>query len=217
MRASSGRLAHVRARRWAAGGEAWCRSVVRALIDLRVEPTGGPDGAAGGRASAATRSSADESENSQIPKNSQTSKIRDAVRPGTIEVGRFFLHPVSCEDFPDYKDVVERPMCLSAIEKRTQSRGRDGYESFEAFFADVRLVIDNALLYNADPVLGADTRTLAGWLSDCFEARRAALLERWAAEDAAEAGAGTRVRLARALLPPGCAPRRPGKHRPGSA
>jgi hypothetical protein len=49
---------------------------------------------------------------------------------------------------PDYFDVIDTPMNLSYIQTKVD---RMEYESLSAFFADVDLMIKNALKYNSDP------------------------------------------------------------------
>ena len=63
---------------------------------------------------------------------------------------RFFLHPVDPvrDGAPDYYEVVEHPMDFTKI----RAKLREGvYHGASAFFADVRLVFANAMLYNAEP------------------------------------------------------------------
>jgi hypothetical protein len=49
---------------------------------------------------------------------------------------------------PDYFDVIKTPMNLTYIKDKVQAAQ---YETLEAFFADVELMLFNALLYNSDP------------------------------------------------------------------
>lgn len=49
---------------------------------------------------------------------------------------------------PDYCDVVKQPMNLSYIQEKVNAKN---YQTLQAFFADVELMISNALLYNSDP------------------------------------------------------------------
>jgi len=49
---------------------------------------------------------------------------------------------------PDYCEVVKKPMNLTYIERKVTD---EDYETLQEFFADVELLISNALLYNSSP------------------------------------------------------------------
>jgi E1A/CREB-binding protein len=49
---------------------------------------------------------------------------------------------------PDYFDVIKTPMNLTYIKDKVKDAQ---YETLQAFFADVELMLNNALLYNSDP------------------------------------------------------------------
>lgn len=49
---------------------------------------------------------------------------------------------------PDYFSVIDKPMNLTYIQQKVDNME---YESLSQFFADVDLMINNALLYNSDP------------------------------------------------------------------
>jgi hypothetical protein len=49
---------------------------------------------------------------------------------------------------PDYFDVIKTPMNLTYIKDKVKDAQ---YETLHAFFADVELMLNNALLYNSDP------------------------------------------------------------------
>lgn len=49
---------------------------------------------------------------------------------------------------PDYCDIVEKPMNLTYIQEKVDNKS---YVSLKEFFADVELMISNALKYNSDP------------------------------------------------------------------
>lgn len=49
---------------------------------------------------------------------------------------------------PDYFDVIQEPMNLTWIQQKVE---RSEYNTLEAFFNDVKLLISNALRYNSDP------------------------------------------------------------------
>ncbi|ORX88041.1 hypothetical protein K493DRAFT_411109 [Basidiobolus meristosporus CBS 931.73] len=62
--------------------------------------------------------------------------------------GRFcadmFIELPSRKEYPEYYEVTEKPMALSAIQRRIKK----GYNSFEAFDRDLKLVFENALSFN---------------------------------------------------------------------
>lgn len=49
---------------------------------------------------------------------------------------------------PDYCDIIEKPMNLTYIREKVDKKD---YMTLQAFFGDVELLINNALLYNSDP------------------------------------------------------------------
>eukprot|EP01121_Diplochlamys_sp_Union-15-3_P019662 TRINITY_DN7471_c0_g1_i1.p1 TRINITY_DN7471_c0_g1~~TRINITY_DN7471_c0_g1_i1.p1 ORF type:complete len:658 (-),score=111.30 TRINITY_DN7471_c0_g1_i1:52-2025(-) len=61
-----------------------------------------------------------------------------------------FLYPVDpvALNLPDYKDIIKNPMDLSTVKKKLSGRKRNGYKKLEDFSADVRLIFQNAMLYN---------------------------------------------------------------------
>jgi SNF2-related domain/Bromodomain len=62
--------------------------------------------------------------------------------------GSIFLYPVSSEAYPDYYDVIERPMCFRAILKNIAD---DKYgHDFSMYEKDVELIFQNAIDYNAE-------------------------------------------------------------------
>jgi len=48
----------------------------------------------------------------------------------------------------DYFDVIEKPMNLTYIKAKVE---KAAYDTLQAFFTDVNLMLNNALLYNSDP------------------------------------------------------------------
>lgn len=66
----------------------------------------------------------------------------------------------------DYPDVIKRPMDLGTIKKRIDSGGYEGSDGYEKFAADVRLVWENAVLYNSEE---SEVGRAALALSDIFE------------------------------------------------
>ena len=57
-------------------------------------------------------------------------------------------HNCAAMGAPDYFDVIKTPMNLAYIQKKVQNAE---YESLQAFFSDVDLMLNNALIYNSDP------------------------------------------------------------------
>jgi len=49
---------------------------------------------------------------------------------------------------PDYCDVIKNPMNLTYIKEKVNAKK---YETLQEFFEDVKLLINNALIYNSDP------------------------------------------------------------------
>jgi hypothetical protein len=76
-----------------------------------------------------------------------------------------FLEPVDpvALSLPDYFTIIQRPMDLTTVKARLDNFE---YTKAEEFVVDVRLVFDNAMLYNpaTDRV-----HQLAVIMSDCFE------------------------------------------------
>lgn len=114
-----------------------------------------------------------------------------------------FNAPVDLRQYPDYLTLVASPMDFGTIKRRIEAgcasggAGGGGYRHPDEFLADVRLVFDNARLYNKP---GSDVHVMANTLQVCVRA--------WQ---------GLRIRLqcccssptALRLPPPRCAQRRP--------
>jgi len=102
-------------------------------------------------------------------------------------VNYLFLDPVDTSIFTDYLQIIEKPMDL-----RTLKENLDGgaYSTKEAFYADARLIFDNAIKFNtgreSDFVL-----TLARSMNKAFEKLRKTA-ERKAARAACESGGGSK-------------------------
>lgn len=58
-----------------------------------------------------------------------------------------FLRPVNVAEVPDYLDVVSEPMCWLDIDDKLE---QNAYLNVDEFRRDVGLVLDNAMLYNAN-------------------------------------------------------------------
>uniref|UniRef100_K3WQ51 Bromo domain-containing protein n=1 Tax=Globisporangium ultimum (strain ATCC 200006 / CBS 805.95 / DAOM BR144) TaxID=431595 RepID=K3WQ51_GLOUD len=72
----------------------------------------------------------------------------------------------SLKGLEDYTQIIKQPMDLGTIKTKLDSGGYEGPQGYERFAADVRLVWENALLYNGeDSEIG---RSALG-LSDIFE------------------------------------------------
>jgi hypothetical protein len=80
------------------------------------------------------------------------------------DYGWVFDKPVdpSALNLPDYADIVKRPMDLGTIKKNLDGTK---YSLPEAFARDVRLVFDNAMLYNPE---GEDVHSIAQRLKTSF-------------------------------------------------
>ena len=63
--------------------------------------------------------------------------------------GQYFLRPVDVvlDNAPHYYDIIKSPIDLQKIQNKAS---HDQYTSFKEFMDDCKLLIDNALLYNAD-------------------------------------------------------------------
>lgn len=62
--------------------------------------------------------------------------------------GNIFLYPVCSQAYPDYYDVIERPMCFRLILKNIDA---DKYaDDFSAYEKDVELIFQNAIHYNGE-------------------------------------------------------------------
>jgi hypothetical protein len=66
----------------------------------------------------------------------------------------------------DYPDIIKRPMDLGTIKKRIDSGGYEGSSGYDNFAEDVRLVWENAVLYNGEE---SEVGRAALALSDIFE------------------------------------------------
>ncbi|KAI8873847.1 Bromodomain-containing protein, partial [Ramicandelaber brevisporus] len=53
----------------------------------------------------------------------------------------------SAEDYPDYYQIIKKPIALDTISGKANA---SEYESLNAFLADVELMCRNAQLYNAE-------------------------------------------------------------------
>ncbi|ETP41451.1 hypothetical protein, variant 1 [Phytophthora nicotianae P10297] len=72
----------------------------------------------------------------------------------------------SLKGLEDYAQVIKNPMDLGTIKKKIDSGGYEGPDGYEKFAEDIRLVWDNAVLYNGEE---SDVGRAALALSDVFE------------------------------------------------
>ncbi|KAL4436667.1 hypothetical protein ABPG75_003806 [Micractinium tetrahymenae] len=97
-----------------------------------------------------------------------------------------FNAPVDLRQYPDYLAVVASPMDFGTVKRRIDagcaSGGATGYRHPDEFLADVRLVFDNARLYNKP---GSDVHVMANTLQERFEERYAQAVSPKVAEEAA--------------------------------
>lgn len=82
-----------------------------------------------------------------------------------------FNAPVDLRQYPDYLALVAHPMDFGTIKRRIDAGcaggGAGGYRHPDEFLADVRLVFDNARLYNkpgSDVHVMANTLQVCGWV-----------------------------------------------------
>ena len=80
------------------------------------------------------------------------------------------------DEFPDYLDVIKRPMHLGTILKKLL---RSGYPTLLDFHADVSLTFENAMTYNKT---GTPVHTMAAELKEMFETNFLELLDDLEAE-----------------------------------
>jgi len=69
------------------------------------------------------------------------------ARDGSRERALLFREPPSRRDYPDYYQVIKRPISLRGIGSRIK---RDEYDSIGAFVSDMRLLFQNARTYNSE-------------------------------------------------------------------
>lgn len=97
-----------------------------------------------------------------------------------------FNAPVDLRQYPDYLALVAHPMDFGTIKRRIDAGcaggGAGGYRHPDEFLADVRLVFDNARLYNKP---GSDVHVMANTLQERFEERYAQAVSPKVAEEAA--------------------------------
>lgn len=102
-----------------------------------------------------------------------------------------FNAPVDLRQYPDYLTLVASPMDFGTIKRRIDAgcasggAGGGGYRHPDEFLADVRLVFDNARLYNKP---GSDVHVMANTLQERFEERYAQAVSPKVAEEAAISG-----------------------------
>ena len=83
-----------------------------------------------------------------------------------------FLDPVDREDFPDYDEVVEKPMSLMEVRERLNNKK---YSDFGSLVRDIRRIWQNCKVYNghgtavwhtADYMSKQSERLLAAWITE---------------------------------------------------
>jgi hypothetical protein len=64
-----------------------------------------------------------------------------------LENAYFFFRPVDpvADGAPEYFRVITEPMCFLTIQKKLDS---EQYKTFEPFIRDMKLTLENAMLYN---------------------------------------------------------------------
>ena len=65
--------------------------------------------------------------------------------------GHFFWNPVSKKDAPDYRALIQKPLCLRQIRDVLR---KHGYATKDLFLQDMSLVFDNCVQYNSGPNKG---------------------------------------------------------------
>ena len=96
-------------------------------------------------------------------KNHRMASTRNGGRhvPATNTI-QIFLHPVDLTDYPDYLDIVRKPMDFNIIDERLNT-----YQSFDDFAADVNQIFENCFLYNP-PEKSYEVCALASGLQHYF-------------------------------------------------
>ncbi|RQM30130.1 hypothetical protein B5M09_010392, partial [Aphanomyces astaci] len=117
--------------------------------------------------SSSRREFADKDKCLQMLETLRQHKMRGAMGKD-IHTAYPFLHAVDITRYPDYAKIVSEPMDFNKIDVRKRKLKSNRYTSLSEFSADVHLIFSNCLKYNSDPVEGADIRTMATTLRDCF-------------------------------------------------
>ena len=73
-----------------------------------------------------------------------------------------FLEPVTRDIAPDYFDVIEKPMDIQEIRRKT---GKKEYTSKQQFIDDFNLIVDNCTKYN-----GVNSGRWNTWVSVYYQA-----------------------------------------------
>ncbi len=102
---------------------------------------------------------------------------RHVPATSTIQI---FLHPVDLKDYPDYLDIVRKPMDFNIINERL-----DTYQSFDDFAADVNQIFENCFLYNP-PEKSYEVCALASGLQHYFRKACKAIKISFSDEDTKE-------------------------------
>jgi len=64
-----------------------------------------------------------------------------------LDMSKLFHKPVKKKEYPDYYNIVEKPIDLGEIKNRTK---RNEYKNREQFLEDLRLMAKNSVLYNGE-------------------------------------------------------------------
>jgi len=64
-----------------------------------------------------------------------------------LKISRAFQRPVSREEYKDYYDIIEKPICLDDVASKIHD---DKYTSEEDYLADFELIYENSAKYNGE-------------------------------------------------------------------
>mmetsp|Transcript_33301 Transcript_33301/g.80531 ORF Transcript_33301/g.80531 Transcript_33301/m.80531 type:complete len:834 (+) Transcript_33301:265-2766(+) len=103
-------------------------------------------------------------------------------------INYLFLEPVDPIYFPTYPSIVKHPMDLRTLKENIEN---DVYTEKEEFYADAKLIFDNAVLFNKDREESGFVVDLARSMSKAFERVRKSA-EKKAARLAAGSGGGSK-------------------------
>ncbi|KAF9484626.1 hypothetical protein BDN70DRAFT_872410 [Pholiota conissans] len=86
----------------------------------------------------------------RIPRPIKLKPLKEVLSKLIVQIKKkddyaFFLHPVDVANVPGYSDVVKHPMDLGTM---TEKVARGKYRSLEDFASDLKLVTNNAKLFN---------------------------------------------------------------------
>ncbi|XP_010553403.1 PREDICTED: transcription factor GTE6-like isoform X2 [Tarenaya hassleriana] len=86
-----------------------------------------------------------------------------------------FRHPVDVEGLGlhDYYEIIDKPMDFSTIKNKMEAKDGTGYKHVMQIYADMRLVFENAMKYNAET---SEVYSMAKRLLETFEGKWAHFL-----------------------------------------